>query len=59
MSLLSHFELMLRNLELNLDLSRILPINAAVGGEESFVKVSCEAPVDSVAGIYCPHAEKD
>jgi hypothetical protein len=31
---------MLRNLELNLDLSRILPINAAVGGEESFVKVS-------------------
>jgi hypothetical protein len=49
---------MLRNLELNLDLSRILPINAAVGGEESFVKVSCEAPVDSAAGIYCPLLKK-
>jgi hypothetical protein len=36
-----NFELMLRNLELNPDLkSRVLPINAAVGGEDGFVELS-------------------
>ena len=40
-----NFELMLRNLELNPDLkSGILPINAAVGGEDGFVELSCELP---------------
>jgi len=50
-----NFELMLRNLELNPDLkSRILPINAAVGGEDGLVELSCEAPVDVSASIYSP-----
>jgi FkbM family methyltransferase len=50
-----NFELMLRNLELNPDLkSRILPINAAVGGEDGFVELSCEAPVDGGASVYGP-----
>jgi FkbM family methyltransferase len=51
----SNFELMLRNLELNSDLkSRILPINAAVSGEDGFVELSCEAPVDVSASVYGP-----
>jgi FkbM family methyltransferase len=50
-----NFELMLRNLELNPDLkSRILPINAAVSGEDGFVELSCEAPVDGGASVYGP-----
>jgi hypothetical protein len=34
--------------------SRVLPINAAVSGEDGFVELGCEAPVDSATGIYCP-----
>jgi FkbM family methyltransferase len=45
----------LRNLELNPDLkSRILPINAAVSGEDGFVELSREPPVDGTASIYGP-----
>ncbi len=50
-----NFEAMLRNLELNPELKpRIIPINAAVAGQDGFVDISYSGPLDGSATIYGP-----
>jgi FkbM family methyltransferase len=49
----SNYETMIRNLELNPELKpRIIPINAAIGGEDGFVEFRYNATIDGSASAH-------